>query len=121
MLKSKVFFLLLLSVNTFANDVVAIKKGDPAPFDGFVITHQQEQKFRLLNENNRRLMELSDLQNEKINILDQRIKIRDAHVEDMSKELTERRSDGTFSKIFYFVLGAAVTTGVAYSVSRVIK
>jgi hypothetical protein len=118
----KLFLILLLTFNSFADSgIVPIKKGEPAPGDGFYITYEQEKKFRLIEEEKLRLeainITLKDLQithEEQIKLLNMRINSYEDHTSYLEKRLSEARLDGFWNRTIYFVGGMLLMGGSVY-------
>lgn len=124
----KWIILLSLVVNTAYADVIAVKKGDPAPDNGYFITVDQEKTFRQINEDNKQLkkvnLELKDLgvaQGEQIALLKQRLTVYQEHNEYLLNRVESAKNDGFWSKSFYFVSGVAVMGGATYLATKIHK
>ena len=125
----KVIILFMITINLAFGQVKVIKKGDPSPFDGFVITVEQEMKFRKLDKDNKTLKELNlklkDLsvhQNNTIDILNKRVSLYQKHTLELSQDLYKIKGSNTFwNKTLFFMLGAGVTTGLVYGLKGALK
>lgn len=110
---------LLLCFNIYASEIQRIEKGELSPYRGFLISDKMEKKFRLINEENIRLNSLNSFKDEKIDILEKRLEIRD----NFSKDLLEKsKPDNSFlTNSAYFILGALVTVGIGYSLVKITR
>lgn len=122
----KLLIIAMLLINTtFANEVTYIKKGDPAPENGYFITILQEKKFREQNEENKKLvsinLQLKDLQlqqENRIDILNERINGYQADNKYLMDRVSSARADGFWNKTIYFVGGVLLTGSSVYLAGR---
>ena len=128
MKKSIVSVLLLCQLASASTEFTYLEQGTPAPFAGYLITAKKEKELRLLNESftycdkSRELLTKLNTDNENIlKLQSERIAIRDQQVDTLSQRLVESKDDGFLSKIGFFLLGALVTTGIAYGVSKTLR
>lgn len=126
-MKKLLVFLLILSNTCFA-DVKFLNKGDVAPFEGFLFDRKAEMNLRLTEEklefcdkSKDILNSLNKDQEDRYNIMTDRLKIRDQQIDTLAKRVVESRESFWVTNIGFFILGALVTTGVAYGVSRTIR
>lgn len=112
---------LLLLNNLYAIDITPIKTGEPAKYDGFLVSSEEMKKFRQINEEKKLLAEqnihLKDLQviNEK------RLNSYDEAYTKVSKDLRFESLKGDFKGLGGFFIGVAVTSIAAYAVTRTLK
>lgn len=122
----KTFIIAILLINTtFADEVTYIKKGDPAPENGYFITVPQEKKFREQNEENKKLVsiniQLKDLQlqqERRIDVLNERINGYQADNKYLMDRVSSARADGFWNKTIYFVGGAVLMGSATYLAGR---
>ena len=121
----KTLILLLVALVNAAvlacDPVIFIKKGATSPCDGYVFSIDKELEVRLkllelqtnqvIIQNDQKIINLKDNQ---ISLLNDQVKLW----QDQSKALAEQVVTKDNAKFWYFVLGAAVTTGLAFSVNR---
>lgn len=124
----KALILLLILSNTCFADVKFLNKGEPAPFEGFLFDRKAEMNLRLTEEklefcdkSKEILNSLNKNQEDRYNIMTDRLKIRDQQIDTLAKRVVESRESFWVTNIGFFILGALVTTGVAYGVSRTIR
>jgi hypothetical protein len=103
---------LLFSLSTFA--VTPVKQGDPAPGQGYYITPDEEKGFRKLNEENITLKDLQVHQEQKVQILDERVKGYKDYV-DQQKQL------GPWEKTGYVALGVVGSVLLLFLATSVVK
>ena len=100
----------LFSMSINAQQIVRIKKGEPSPFDGYVIDKKQEQKFRLTNET----LKISEQLNIKLKDLsvnqESQIKLLNTYNNGLERRLYSVQFTGNFKGIGGFVLGILATT-----------
>jgi hypothetical protein len=117
------FLLTLIFLLNSAFAFTPIKKGDPSPVDGYVVTKEQEKKLRQKVEDlefkNVRLSDLSVKQDNMIKTQDRHIEIQKKHNSELRKELKERT--GFWSKSVYFVLGCLTATAMGYVTVKALK
>lgn len=109
----KYILVFLLTFNCFAQDIVELNKGDAAPFRGALVSPEQMQEFRQINEDKKRV----DLQNIKLKDLadvnEQRIDFYKSEVKNVQNQFARERTKHFFEKIGYFALGVVVTSVAA--------
>lgn len=109
--------ILISSVSKAADDVVPISKGTPAPMDGVLMSTDKARELK--NE----LLDKDMLQKQvgiyKLNeeLLGSQVTLWRTQSDSLSKQLTEQKNS-FWSNTGFFLLGAAVTTGLAFGVSR---
>lgn len=114
-------FCFLLSFGGVAGEISPIKKGDPSPIDGYVITKEFEKKARQTNEENKLLKQkeitLKDLQV----VNEQRIEFYKENAKQAHKRLQKEKFKSFWKTTFMFIGGIAVGAGVFYMASKVYK
>lgn len=122
----KYLILFILSTQlAFAQDVSYLEKGSPAPYTGYLFSPQKEREIRLTTEtlkycDKSKEMALSILQDyeTKDKITADRMNLRDQQIDSLSKRLVDAKDDSFLSKAGFFILGALVTGGIAYGLTR---
>lgn len=111
----KLLLLLFISFNCYA--FTPIKKGEPSPSNGFVVTHKQEKELRQKNEDQklkiRSLSQLKLTQDQIIQKQDDMIKTQSEYNRDLSEALATKPT-GFWEKTAYFMAGALLTGLVSY-------
>lgn len=106
----KILMILLFTFSIQAQTLVPIKKGEPAPFDGFVIDKPMEAKFRLINEkfklSEAKVLKLKDLQI----VQKQQVKQYEVYTNRLESGLAREQWVGTFKGIGGFFLGVIITS-----------
>jgi hypothetical protein len=102
-----------------------INKGEPSPFEGFVFSIDAERSnrkqlldldiYKQLDESNKRML---DLQIKENSIVTQQYILWKDQSASLSKQLVSARNDSFWKSLVYFSLGALITTGLAFGVSR---
>lgn len=117
------FLLTLIFLLNSAFAFTPIKKGEPSPSDGFVVTKKQEKQLRQkvegLEFKNLRLDQLSASQKVVIDAQEQHIGLQKKHNSELRKELKERT--GFWSKTMFFVLGCLTATATAYVTVKALR
>lgn len=117
---------LILSLQAaFAQDVAYLPKGTPTPYEGYLFSPLKEREVRLTGETlkycdkSKELMIslLQDIES-KDKILNDRLNLRDVQIDNLSKRLIEAKDDSFLSKTGFFILGAIITGGIAFGVSK---
>lgn len=126
MFKYLILSTLLVTQLVMAADgpVTHLNKGDPAPYEGYHFTLAKELEVRqgmleldtdkLIIDNNQKLLTLKDAQ---VVILNDQVKLW----QDQSKALAEQVVAKENSRFWYFVLGCATTTALAFAVNKATK
>lgn len=97
-----------------AYGVTPVKKGDIAQSDGYLFSSDEEKKLRQINEENITLKDLQAHQEQKVQILDERVKNYAQYVE-------EQKKLGAWEKTAYVGLGIVGTVGALYLSSVILK
>jgi hypothetical protein len=92
----------LLCINTANAEMIILKKGDIAPYDGILSDAAQMKEFRQINEDKKNL----ELQNLKLKDLSL---VQDDRVEAYRSELKASESRSFWKSVGYFTLGVLVT------------
>jgi hypothetical protein len=115
------------SLTAYADDVKYVKQGDIVPYTGYLFSPDKEREVRLMDQDykftkdlNLTLTNMNKLYEENTKILEARITNKDNQIDNLNNELS-KKSDGLLGKVGMFILGALVTTGIAYGVSRATK
>jgi len=118
----KILFTILISINLcFAIDVTPIKKGTPAPEDGFFIDNDNIKKMRKINEE-KALLEKETIKLEQLRITNESVnKIYKTQLEDASKEVTKQQVKGDLKGVFGFLLGVVATSVAAFAAVKVLE
>lgn len=112
----------IFSITAKANDVVSIKKGNPAPFSGLLFTEDKAREVRLelLELDKNRVMLFSKEQ--QLSIFQNRLELRDEEIElyrTQNKRLIEQnganKDVGRVERILWFGLGVIVTGAAVYA------
>lgn len=110
--------LLIFSINLRANDnVVPIKKGEAAPFEGVLFTEDKANEVRrdLLELDKQRYMVES--RNERLGILQSRIELKDEEIElfrVQNDRLVKHSKTTDVERMVWFALGVIATGAAVY-------
>jgi len=99
----------LLSFSVLANDMVILKKGDQAPFDGILSNQEQMAKFRKTDEQNKLLEQQNIKLKDLADISDQRIELYKQEVKTVREDLSSSQRKTFWSSVGFFALGAVIT------------
>lgn len=118
----KILLIFCLTISSaFAIDVNPIKKGEPAPRDGFFVDPENMKDLRQINEDKKRLeqqnlklKDLSAVQNERIGLYKEEVK-------EQNKAIRKERTKGDIKGIGGFLLGVLATSVAAYAAIKVSK
>lgn len=118
----KTFIVTLCMLSTLAyGQVQAIKKGELAPYDGYVFSLDAELK------NRKELIELDALRlktpllEQNLNLITEQSKLWQATALEANKELYKRDQNSFWVNTGYFLIGALLTTGIVYGVNQASK
>lgn len=112
----KYILIALLSINAATAEMVVLKKGEAAPYDGILSDVAQMKEFRQINEDKKNL----ELQNLKLKDLavvnEERIGLYRQQADLLNKELSKSEVRSFWKSVGYFTLGVLVT-GLAAKVA----
>lgn len=117
----KSLFLLVFTSTMCLGQVKYIDKGTAAPYSGYLFTvdAELENRQKLIDYSiNKQQLELYR-QNEEI--LTKQVELWRGQSRDLSLELVKKERMSFWQNTLYFALGAVVTTGLAFGVSRAIR
>jgi hypothetical protein len=109
---------ILTSLSAFAEDNVALKKGDVAAFDGILMPLDRAQRVNLMQIDLSTCTKVSGLKDDENKILNDRINNLNAENTNLSQRLVSSKEAGMWDKVGFFIIGAALTTVVAYGAVR---
>lgn len=114
------FVICLSVINVRAEDVVPLEKDQKAPFTGILMTPSKaaELKNELLDKDMYKAQ--VDLYKANNGLLNDQVTLWRDQSQKLSKQLIEERS-GFWTKAGFFLLGAAITTGLAFAVRGATK
>ncbi len=105
--------------------VAEIKKGEPAPCDGFYFPDEAEREATTARDDaaylkkiNDELIKKSQAQEQVNQILDRRLNLYIQQADLLSKNMAQRDNTENLYRILYFGLGALLTGYIATNVSR---
>ena len=107
--------------NTFADNVVFLDKDKPAPFAGYLMDQEKVDKIRLLNIDYQEALKTKEYLQKDNDLYAKRLDNLTQYNDKLATEVVSLRENSIWSKIGFFILGAAVTTGVAFGVSKAIR
>jgi hypothetical protein len=129
MYKYLILIILTLSQGALAcNPVLRIKAGEKSPCEGYIFSIDKELETRLKLEELKTSKVVSDSKDKIINLKDIQISLLERQVtiwqdqsNDLSKQLVEKENSSFWKQTAYFMLGAALTTGLAFAVNQSTK
>lgn len=117
--------LLLLIPTLVFGQVQHVNKGEPSPYEGYVFTLDAERNnrkqlldldiYKQLDESNKRMLDLRVSENK---VITEQYQLWKEQSNSLSKQLISARNDSFWKSLVYFGLGALITTGLAFGVSR---
>lgn len=118
----KYVLILCLSINlVFAIDVTPIKKGDPAPDNGFFVDNPNMQELRNINEK-KKILEQKVVKLEELNVItEQRLGLYKEHTNTIERQVHKESLKGNLKGIGGFILGAVLTGLVGYATIQATK
>lgn len=100
--------------SSLADEAKYLVKDTPAPFTGFLISPEKAEKIRIMDID----LRLATRTNEILTTENTLLKDHNTY---LAKELVDTRDNSMWGKIGYFILGAVLTTGIAFGVSKATK
>lgn len=123
--KILITFLLFSQVVYADGPVQYLDKLTPAPYAGYLFTPEKEKevRFKLVERDyyetlTTSLTSINSKQEALLKLQDDRINLYTQQVDNLSKRLAESKDSNFWSNAGFFILGALVTTGIAFSVTR---
>lgn len=113
--------LILTSTLSFGDDkTVHLDKGEPAPFNGFLLDAARAQRVHLMDLDLQTCNKVSDLKSQEIDIGNTRITNANKEINHLSERLAKEQ-DTFWKSVGMFVLGAATATAVAFAAARSVR
>lgn len=112
---------LLFTFSVSAQQLTVLKKDEIAPYDGVLVDDVQMKKFRQINEDKKTLETKFVLQEDLLEIKDQRINFYKKKAEEAYKEVQAKEGSLFLTKTGYFILGVAATSLAAYAAIQATK
>ncbi len=118
-----IFLLLLVVFNLYSQDkAVYIKKGEIAPFDGFLINEEKVNYFKNLEDKNKTLLEiieeyekkiinlenLNELNRQKINLLESKISFYEDYVQKINNYSKDFSDIKIYRNMTYIIIGISI-------------
>ena len=111
--------------SAFAEDIVHVKKGDAAPYDGYLLDQEKANKVRDQALDNEGLVKTNESLNKSIilyksnqDLLTQENDILLKKDIELTKTLNDTRTTSDWVKVGYFVLGVVVVSAGVYGASH---
>ena len=112
----------LISSSVMADPtVVALNKGDTAPFTGFLFNPEAEQKARLGVQSSDIYKERSELLESRNKILDDRVQLWMKQANDNAAVAVRNSDDLWWKQALWFGFGVVATSAAVYAAKGVIK
>lgn len=105
-------------LNALSDEVIHLDKDQKAPYEGFLFDREKAEKVRILDIGLKSQVKINSILTDENGIYEERLTNLREQNSNLSKSLIEERSSSIWSKLGFFILGAAVTTGVVYGVSK---
>jgi hypothetical protein len=129
MLRKTLAFTLGLAISVCqAGEVRYLDKSQPAPYNGYLFDLEAEKANRLelldldfykaLNVQNKSVIELHKTQTA---LVEEQAKLWRKQSDNLATQLVEARDNQFWRSALYFLAGAALTTGLAFAVSKSTK
>lgn len=110
------------------NDVKVLKKDDPAPFDGLLLSNKKANEVKnelverdKVKEINKSLEISLNLEKENFKLSEDKNKLLINRNDELSKQLQDSREMSDIKKILWFALGVVATGGAVYGASKLAK
>jgi len=118
LLNSLCLLLIITPVNTFAEDVIKLDKGTPAPYTGYLFSPETEQKARLSVKELSYYKELNIINEEALNLYSKRLTLTDTENLQLRDTIRKQEDVNFWKNTLYFVFGAVITGAIAIGVNR---
>ena len=105
----------------FGQEIKIIKKGAPAPFDGFVVDAKQMKVFRQIDKDRKVLKEKEITLKDLGVVQEKRIKYFQDQADFYQTEMQAQQVKGWFKNTVYFLGGVAITGLISYGAWRVYR
>lgn len=115
------FICMIFTFSILAQNLTPLNKGDVAPYTGILADKEQMKKFRQINEDKKTLENKFVLQQDLLEVKDQRINFYKKKAEEAYKEVQAKEGSLFLTKTGYFILGVAATSLAAYAAIQVTK
>lgn len=119
--KSIAILLILFQFPVYADDAKYLGKGQPAPFDGFLLDREKASKVRLLDIDLKESLKTNEYLKKDNELYVQRLDNMKEYNDNLAKEVVTLRENSIWSKLGFFLLGAATTTLITFGISRATK
>lgn len=116
--KNKLFFALLLIPNLAFGQVTLLNKDEPAPYKGYLFSPEDELETRIKVSKVNLLESLTIKQGEQIDILKDRIDIKEQQLDNLAKQLQSAEKMSDLNKLIYFVLGGVIVGAIVGYVGK---
>lgn len=111
--------MLLALIPSFAlGQVKYITKGEPAPYEGYIFSIDAELENRKTLIEHKFMVKQLDLYRANEDILNKQVDLWKGQSRLLSDQLVKKEQNTFWQNTLYFALGALVTTGLAFGVSR---
>lgn len=115
---NKLLLLLGLTPALLFGQVKYIEKGIPAPYSGYLFTEDAELTNRKTLIEHKFMLQELDLYKQNEDILIKQADLWKNQSRDLADQLNKKERMTFWENTLYFALGALVTTGLAFGVSR---
>lgn len=106
---------------SYAEQVVFVEKGQPAPFTGFLMDREKAIKFNDLDLNYTFSLKNIEVLKYQNGLFEEQLTKNNQHIQELNKQLIDNKSDSMWTKIGFFMLGAALTGFIAYGTVQAIR
>ena len=114
--------LILVNINIcLAEDPLFIEIGKPAPYTGFLISREKAERIRLMDIDLQFQIKKGEILNQELTLTQDQLKRNNEYVNTLSNKVAEMKDNSMFTKIGFFILGALITGGIAFGVSRAMR
>ncbi len=109
----KLIFIISLIISNYSfADVSLLEKGQQAPYKGYLFSPDLELEVRVKVNKNLFLESLVIKQQQEIDILNNRVQVKDELIINVEKQLKQSERNSSFEKIVYFMLGIVITSSI---------
>lgn len=117
-MKHLLILILALSNVCYADQSTLLEKDQKAPYTGYLLDQDKAEKVHAMSLNYQEALDNEKYLTDTNAIYVKRIELVSTENDKLAKQVAEQRDSSIWSKLGFFVLGAAVTTGLAFGLSR---
>jgi hypothetical protein len=121
-MKKLLILLLIFSNLAFAEEsVVVIKAGQPSPMDGYVINQERAEHYRNTSLDLGLCTKTKDLITQENSLINEQLTRSNGRIKEQNEYIQDTKDGAIWTKVGFFVLGAAAASLVAFGAARAVR